>query len=209
MSVEQFDLFGPGDSANAFRPTPLPGQAPASKYGLFLALRPRAADAARLKAPIDELRTVHGSSTAIAVLPASWHVSLLGIASFKETYPESQMEAIGLACEGVVSNPSIAVVHDRLSHFKPSGACVLSCSSQANDAIRHLVARTAAALKRFGVRSQKGGWAHLTIFYDRRHEIADLPLQPSLSWSASEISLVVSHVGSNHHEIWRSWALGQ
>ena len=207
MNDEQFDLLGFSEQKQFFHPTPPPGRKLAKYFELFLALRPQRGDAARLSTDIRSLRQRFGSGAEREVLPHLWHITLSAIAQFDESFPQAKLDAIQAACGGIAC-PVIPVVHDRLIGFAPSGACALLCTQETVQAIRHLRATLAAALKSVGISGKASSPPHLTIFYNKQQPaIAETALAAPITWPAVAFSLVVSHYGLGHHEIVRSWDL--
>ena len=159
-----------------------------------------------MSADIRSLRQRINSGAEREVPPHLWHIILSAIAQFDESFPQAKLDAINAACRGVVC-PAIPIAHDKVIGFQPSGACVLLCTQETEQAIRHLRATLAAALKNVGVSSKASSTPHLTIFYDKHHPTAQTALDVPITWRAVDFSLVISHHGLGHHEIVSSWDL--
>ena len=202
---DQLDLLGFDDAKPHWVPSTPNGRKPASEYELFLALRPDSVGRhAALRVAVEQLQLRYRAPTSKLLKPPLWHVTLLELGKFTGSYSGDALSAIQAACDGVASRP-IAVAHEGLVSFKPSGACVLTCPMDTAQSVALLRQDLAAALKSRGVKCKTPSAPHMTLFYDAAHHLPATALDQPLRWSADGFALLCSHKGLGHHEVVRRW----
>lgn len=177
---------------------PVPGghaRAPAT-CKLFTALFPGPAQARLIAAQADRWRRQHGLS-APCLDAARLHVTLQVIGDYAERPARAVIDAATAALAGV-DEPAIPTCWDRLHSFPGNGALVLRCDATSDQAIAQLRHAVQQALARRGLAARPSSTPHMTLLYDR-HPVAPHPVE-ALRWTATEIALILSHLGRHHHE---------
>jgi len=205
MSDDQLELLAFGDSAPSWVPTTPSGRKPANEYELFLALRPDVSNPhGLLCTACEQLQQQKRTATSKLLRPSVWHITVLELGKFTGTYPGDALKAIEAACSSV-TRPPVEVTHEGLVSFKPSGACVLTCSSDTQQAVAQLRQDLLVALRGRGVKCKSVSTSHMTLFYDRARALPETALAEPLTWTADGFSLLCSHKGLGHHEVVRHW----
>lgn len=202
---DQFGLFAPSPAPSRQVPRPRLKSA-ALRHALFVAIRPDAADAARLVAhsAAQDARLGVGGA---AVEAERLHVSLFGLAEYTGTFPERAVESWLNALDGV-RLPSFEVGFDTVATFGGQGNPLVLRSRDAAlvAGVRELHGAIGRALADAGERLK---WSsdepHMTVSY-RGLRIGDASMAP-VRWTAREFALIDSHVGAHVHEVLASWPL--
>ena len=187
------DLPAPSTPVKTSRATP-----DAPHLSLFFALRPTPEIAARISELAARLRSEHGLSGKL-LAPERLHVTLRAMVD-DEAQLESAMRAGASLMHG-----GLDVSFDRAISFPGSGAFVLRSSDNlpAFGAFRR---QLNLALGDTEAQASRSATPHMTLLYDRRHNIAEQEIDP-IGWHASEFVLVRSHVGQSRHETLAAWPL--
>jgi 2'-5' RNA ligase len=190
--VSQLDLFG-----NAPASAPPPGQS-APPHAFFFALRPSAADAARIDAFSEKLLAEYGVRGK-RLAPERLHISL-------DEVNASMVEAACLAAD-TVCLPAIEVCFDAAMTFS-AGAVVLAGAKGAAglNGVRQLRTTLGCAMADRGFKLRRSYEPHMTLAYDSRNQLAPMTIEP-IAFPLTEFALVKSHVGRTRHEIIRTWTL--
>lgn len=132
---------------------------------------------------------------------ARLHLSIFGLDIFPEPQPGLVAFADAALADAIL--PDCSPFLDRLVR---SAHSMLLTTSGPYDDVRML---QGAILKAYNVTSPKVfaklPKPHLTLRYDQLPAATETI--PALSWTASELVLVESHVGASHHEIRGRWPL--
>jgi 2'-5' RNA ligase len=178
----------------------------ARRHDLFLAIRPDAADAARLAAhAADEDRRLGVGGQPVEA--DRLHVSLFGLVEYADRYPDEAVERWMNALDGVRLG-AFDVVFDTFATFGGQGNPLVLRSTAAAGAagVRELHRLVGIALADAGERLK---WTsdepHMTVSY-RGVRIGDTPVAP-VRWTAREFALIDSHVGAHIHEVLATWPL--
>jgi 2'-5' RNA ligase len=200
--VPEHDLFG--DVPPAAPPVRQPRTAPAQpRHTWFFALRPGAADAARIDAVAARLMALHGV-TGKRTGPDRLHVTL-DLVGHDDLAADTL--AAASAAADAVRLPAFDARFDAAMTFDaPSGPFVL-LGGGGLDAVRALRTALGCALADQGLKLPLPYEPHLTLGYDPRHRVARTPIEP-LAFRCTGFSLVRSHIGLSRHEVLRSWPLG-
>ena len=202
---DQFGLFAP--PAPPSREPPRPRLASnARKHALFLAIRPDAADAARIveRMAAEHARLAIGGGLVEA---GRLHVSLFGLVDYEARYPQEAVARWTSALD-TVRLPPFEVGFDTVATFGGQGnPLVLRSLDPAGVAgVRQLHAAVGRALADSGERLK---WSndepHMTASY-RGRRIGDTAIAP-VTWTAREFALIDSHVGAHLHEVLATWTL--
>ncbi len=179
------------------------GQGPA-RYTLFLALFPGPDDACRCAETAQSLRQLHALNSAV-LATARLHITLHVIAKNATTLPQAVVDTVRCAMAGVTDWPSVPITFDHALSFLRSQAWVLRCDACSDAAVGRLRQALGLALRRAGLPISPSSTPHMTMLYDAR----TLDRQPieALSWTATRLVLVLSHVGCSHHEWMAEWPL--
>lgn len=194
------DLFGEV-------PAPAPRQSLPRKPAVqplhtwFFALRPSAADAARIRSLAERMLAecgITGKSTSAERL----HITLELVG---HDVDDGLVEAACHAADTVQRAP-IEVRFDAAMTFSaPSGPFVL-LGGDGLDAVRELRTELAVAMAERGFSPVRNYEPHMTLGYDSRHRASRSSVDP-LSFRALEFALVKSHIGLSRHEVLRTWPL--
>lgn len=198
---EQFGLPGFDELPPPPSPPPVPPgrAAPVPQHlGLFFALRPTPQVAERIIDLATRLRSEHGL-TGKLLAPERLHVTLRAMVDDEANVESAMRAAAGLAHEG------FGVAFDRAMSFPGSGAFVLR-SSDNLPALAAFRRRLDLAMGDTEAQASRSATPHLTLLYDRRHGIAEHPIEP-IGWQADGFALVRSHVGQGRHETLGAWPL--
>ena len=202
---DQFGLFAAPPEPSRRVPRPQL-KSNARKHALFLAIRPDAADAARLVAHAaaeDARLGLHGGPMEAGRL----HVSLFGLVDYADRYPETAVER-WLSALDTVRVATFEVGFDTVATFGGQGnPLVLRARDPAQVAgVRRLHEAVGVALADAGEQLK---WAsdepHMTVSY-RGLRIPDTAMA-AIRWTAREFVLVDSHVGAHIHEVLERWPL--
>ena len=200
--MTQHDLFG-----DMFAPSPdtegsqLLDLSP--RQTCFFALRPSAADAARLDAQIESLLAAHGVKRK-RVAFERLHITLEPIGN------DEDLARVEAACRAAdtIRMPPIAICLDAAMSYRGSDAFVLRGADGAAglSGIRALRTALGCALADRGFRPSPKYDPHMTLSYDPRQRVDPVAVEP-ISFQAAEFALVKSHVGLTRHEVLRTWPL--
>ncbi len=196
MTVQ--DLFGEVPT-----PSPRPRRAPVAQplHTWFFALRPSAADAARIDAFAEGLLASHGVSGK-RVSAERLHITLDLVGH------DVDEAAVGAACRAAeaVRAAALDACFDAVLTFgTPSGPCVL-VGAAGLDAVRALRTELGCAMADQGFTPARAYEPHMTLCYDPRHRVARTTVAP-IGFRATEFALVKSHIGFSRHEVLRTWPL--
>jgi 2'-5' RNA ligase len=203
---DQFGLFAPPPAPSARRVAGPRLQSNARRHDVFLAIRPDAADAARLAAhaAAESARLGVGGQ---AVEAGRLHVSLFGLAEYASEFPAADV-ARWMAALDTVRIAPFEVAFDLASTFGGQGNPLVMRSREAAGVagVRRLHEAVGIALADTGLRL---GWSndepHMTVSY-RGARIVDSAIAP-VRWTAREFVLIDSHVGAHLHETLERWPL--
>ncbi|HWU84390.1 MAG TPA: 2'-5' RNA ligase family protein [Rhodocyclaceae bacterium] len=173
----------------------------AASHSYFFALRPGAADAARIYAFASALLAMRGISGR-RIAPERLHVTLAWLGQ------ELDAAALTRACNaaGSLHQAALELHFDAAMSFAaPSGPFVLLGDSGL-EAVHALHAALAAALATAGFVLAQDYIPHLTLSYDPRHRAARETIEP-IGFRATEFVLVKSHIGLSRHEVLLRWPL--
>jgi 2'-5' RNA ligase len=202
---DQFGLFA--EPAGPSREVPRPRlKSRARGHALFLAIRPAAADAARIaaRAAMDDARLGIGGA---ALEAGRLHVSLFGLVDYADRYPQEAVAQWMNALDTVRIAP-FEVGFDTVATFGGQGNPLVLRSREAAPVagVRQLHAAVGRALADSGEHLK---WSsdepHMTVSYNGRR-ITDTAVEP-IAWSAREFALIDSHVGAHIHEVLATWPL--
>jgi 2'-5' RNA ligase len=206
-TAEQLNLPGlESVGAGLFRPDVINARrCKPQDYTLFLALFPRPEDAQQIAQAAAALRGQHGLASA-CLPPERLHITLHGIASFRELIPQTHIDA-ARAAAARVSCPPLPITFDHAMSFPASEAFVLCCNASSAAGIARLRQLLALELRRFGLRIKPSGTPHMTMLYDpglvAKHSIAPI------HWTATRYALILSHVKITHHQWIGEWVMPQ
>lgn len=136
---------------------------------------------------------------------ARLHVTLNVIGDYDER-PDHLILDGAMAALATVDQPAMHTRWDHLLSFPGNGALVLRCDSSSDLAIARLRQATHQALAHRRIDAKPSSTPHMTLLYDRQHLVPVHPVEP-LCWAASEISLILSHLGEHFHECLGRWPL--
>ncbi|WP_083444611.1 2'-5' RNA ligase family protein [Herbaspirillum rhizosphaerae] len=201
------DLFGevpPPAAAARPRPSrPRPSVVP-PQHTWFFALRPEAADAARLDAFAEKLLASHGV-TGKRVGPERLHITLELVGHDSDAQVAEMVEAACRAADAV-RFPAIDARFDAAVTFSaPSGPFVLLGGDGLNG-VRELRTALGCALAEHGFAPQRSYEPHMTLGYDPRHRVERIAIDP-VGFQIAHFALVKSHIGLSRHEVLRVWPL--
>jgi RNA 2',3'-cyclic 3'-phosphodiesterase len=139
------------------------------------------------------------------------HMTLHHIGDYPEV-SEQIIETIGKACTiAFTGQPSLEITFDHIMSFsgKPGNLPFVLASPNGNDPLIKLHHRLITELAKVNL-ARLGDFKfvpHVTMLYDRK----SIPVQPiaPISWKASEVVLVLSHLGETKYDLLRSWKLGE
>ncbi len=205
---EQFNLPGfdlpPTPPRHSLAPAALDSARPTHR--LFLAVFPKAHDAAPIAASIAALRQHHGLNGQ-PLQTDRLHTTLHSLGDYVGPVPQVRIDAAMAAASSLV-HPPLQIEFDHALSFAGSGhaakhAFVLCGHDTA--AVSRLVQILGLALKRVGLDPQPSRKPHMTMLYDRR--IIEAHVIEPIRWTASELVLVLSHLGKTHHQWLARWPL--
>lgn len=196
------DLFGdvPVPAARPRESRPRPSVAP-PQHTWFFALRPEAADAARLDAFAERLLASHGV-TGKRVGPERLHITLELVGH------DSDAKVVEAACRAAdaVHFPVMDARFEAAVTFSaPSGPFVL-LGGGGLDGVRELRTALGCAMAEHGFTPQRAYEPHMTLGYDPRHRVERIAIDP-IGFRIAEFALVKSHIGLSRHEVLRVWPL--
>jgi 2'-5' RNA ligase len=173
-------------------------------YGLWMALFPSPEDARRIANPGAALRTQHGL-TGAPLTPDRLHITLLALAGGVNPPQQIVVDAAMAAAAAIVACAPLTIAFDRVLTFAPSNAFVLRCTAHSDAAIARLRNMLAWTLRRRYLRPTLSGTPHMTLSHGSRYvdETAIAPIR----WTATRFALILSHVGTGHHEWIGQWDL--
>lgn len=172
-------------------------------YGLWMALFPGPEDTRRIANAGAALRAQHGLDEAL-LPPDRLHVTLLALAGGINPPPQVVVDAT-VAAAALVACAPLTVDFDRALTFAPSNAFVLRCTAHSDEAIARLRNMLAWTLRRRHLRPTLSATPHMTLLYGSRH-VDETPIAP-ICWTATRFALILSHVGTGHHEWIGQWDL--
>ena len=198
--MSEQDLFGevPKPTSRSQQPR---GPVSQPLHTWFFALRPSAADAARIHAVTGKLLTSHGISGK-RIDPERLHVTLDLVGH------DVDNALVTAACSAAekIRFPVIDVEFDAAMTFStPSGPLVL-LGSNGLGGVRELRTVLGCALAEHGFSPPRTYEPHMTLCYDPRHRMARTTIEP-IAFRAVEFSLIKSHIGYSRHEVLNTWAL--
>lgn len=196
------DLFGevPAPAPRPNRPRKTAVQ---PLHTWFFALRPSAADAARIATFAQELMAAHGV-TGKPIDAERLHVTLELVGHDVEP---AQIERACEAADSVKRAPLDVRFDAAMTFAAPSGPFVL-LGEGGLDAVRELRTALACAMADHGFVPGRSYEPHMTLGYDPRHRVARFSLAPT-SFRAVEFCLIKSHIGFSRHEVLRRWQLAE
>lgn len=200
--VEQ-DLFGdvPAPAPRSRQPRESRPSAVPPKHTWFFALRPDAADAARLEAFAEKLLVSHGV-TGKRVGADRLHITLELVGH------DTDAQTVEAACRAAdaVRFSSIDARFDAAVTFSaPSGPFVLLGGAGLNG-VRNLRTALGCAMAEQGFTPPRTYEPHMTLCYDPRHRVERIAIDPA-GFQIAEFTLVKSHIGLSRHEVLRVWPL--
>lgn len=190
-------------------PPPVPrqrtpqGAAPSPRrHTWFFALRPGAADAARIDAYAMDLVArlgVTGKRSGTDRL----HVTLDLVGR-----DDLAADTLAAACEAAetIRMPSLDARFDAALTFDAHSGPFVLVGGKGLDAVRALRTALHCALVDRGFDLPLPYEPHMTLCYDPRHRVARVPVAP-IVFRARELALVKSHIGQSRHEVVRTWPL--
>jgi 2'-5' RNA ligase len=107
-----------------------------------------------------------------------------------------------------VVHPAVPTRWDQLLSFPGNGALVLRCDARSDLAIAELGQAVQQALARQRLDAEPSSTPQMTLLYDRQRLVPAHPIDP-LCWTATQIALILSHLGKHHHEWLGRWTLHQ
>jgi 2'-5' RNA ligase len=193
----QQDLFGEAPAPRPRQSRPAVARPP---HEWFFAVRPSAADAARIHAYADGLLASHDVSGQ-RVGPDRLHISLDSIGHDVDA---AVLEAAYRAAD-TVRLPAFEAMFEAALSFHPSNAFVL-VGDGGLEAVRPLRTALGCALADQGFSLRSTYEPHMTLCYDRDHRVARTPIAP-IGFRVAGFALVKSHIGFSRHEVLRTWPL--
>lgn len=184
---------------------PVPGgrRRARARYKLFVALFPGPTQALAIARPADHWCQLHALS-APCLATARLHVTLQVIGDYAERPARAIVDA-AIDALATVDQPATRTCWDRLHSFPSNGALVLCCDATSDRSLARLRNAVHQALARQGLKAKPSSAPHMTLLYDRHH-MASHPMEP-VCWTATEIALILSHLGRHHHEWLGRWPL--
>jgi len=192
---DQTDLFGSEEPP----PTPV---SDGGRQTLFYAQIPPPSACELISSRGESLRSCHGLGGKLLAADRM-HITLVFLAESIGPMPVATIEAARAAAASVRHRP-LDIVLDQALSFPTSHAFVLSGSESA--AVADFCKVLASPLKRYGLKPRPAGTPHLTLLYDRQHQVEAHPIDP-IRWTAASFSLVLSHVGKTLHDHLGAWPL--
>ena len=186
-------------------PTPEPQPA---KYGLFLAVFPDEHTARYIYELATKLRHKHRLSGSVRPLN-HLHISLPCLSNVRGELSQ-MMQWVDRACQATAdTNPSFEITFDRVLSFRRGEPMkqplVLVGSKDGNAELRAFHRLLVAKLSGRGDANPKFT-PHMTLLYDQH--INEETVSPVVRWRATEIVLVLSHVGETKYDRLGCWMLG-
>lgn len=200
------DLFGDvPEPVPAVRPRQPRSRVPSSKHNWFFALRPDAADAARIDALAHSLVTSLGLRPRSRIGPDRLHITLELVGH------DINANVVDAACRAadILSLPPFVVRFEAAWTFPaPNGPFVLLCPKGSDGLKGAHQLRTAlgCAMADQGFRPGQSYEPHMTLCYDERHRVDLMGINP-IDVRFTEFSLVKSHIGFSRHEVLQTWVL--
>lgn len=200
------DLFGDlPEPAPAARPRQARPPATQPQHTWFFALRPDAADAARIDGFAQRLLTSLGLRPGKRIGPDRLHITLELVGH------DIEADVVEAACRAADSLrlPPFEVRLDAARTFPaPSGPFVLLSpeGSEGLQGAHRLRTALAFAMADQGFKPGRSYQPHMTLCYDPRHRVDLLGIEP-FSVRFAAFSLVKSHIGLSRHEVLHTWAL--
>lgn len=199
----QGSLFGDDESAPVRPGLAVDPGGDGREQTLFFALVPPPEVARRLVEGVPALQRQHGLNGR-PIGAERLHVTLCAAAKAQGCdMPVEFIEAARAAANGLRHAP-IELDFDHAETFTNSGAVVLTGAGNAG--VTALSRLLAGPLKRNGLAGEGGSSPHVTLFYDKRHRLEAVPVEP-VSWISAEFVLFVSHVGQSHYDELGRWPL--
>lgn len=198
--MTQHDLFGgsapPAPALWRSAPQDL------SRQDCFFALRPSAADVARVDAEIECLLAAQGVKGK-RVTADRLHITLEPIGWADD------VESVEAACRAadMVRMPAVDIKLDVAMTYRPDAFVLVGAEGASGLAgVHHLRTALGCALADRGFRPKAKFNPHMTLSYDPRSRVDSLAIEP-ISFRATEFVLIKSHLGQSRHEVLRTWAL--
>ena len=197
------DLFGdvPAPVAQPRQARKTRPQAAPPQHTWFFALRPDAADAARLDAFAETLLALHGV-IGKRVGPDRLHITLELVGH------DSEASVVEAACRAAdaLRFPAIDARFDAAVTFSaPSGPFVL-LGGEGLNGVRELRTALGCALAEHGFNPSRNFEPHMTLCYDPRNRVERIAID-AIGFQIAEFALVKSHIGLSRHEVLRVWPL--
>ncbi len=193
--------------APSFRPEASPGGRTADHHLLFFALLPPSAVALRACAAAGELRRIHHLREP-AVASDKLHITLQPVVAFEKAMPDLIIRAAVDAAAGLAAAcRPVDLSFDQAGSMgiRAPTALALRCHADTECAIAALRGPLVHALRRHGFELQQHRSPHMTLVYGTEL-LARQAIEP-IRWTATRLSLVLSHHGCAHHEHIGSWPL--
>jgi RNA 2',3'-cyclic 3'-phosphodiesterase len=171
--------------------------APSATDGLFFAVRPDAAAAARIHALALRFGKVYGL-TGKPRPPEVLHVTLRFLGEHNGLPPQLVNKALAMA-KGLHGAP-FELAFDQVMSFENKGIPPLVLCRE--DACAPL-----DALRRQLGDASRGFKPHVTLLYDRKM-ITLQEVAPPVAWRVTEVLLIHSLIGRTHHEMLARYPLG-
>lgn len=198
--MTQHDLFG--GSIPLLPPGGRSGPQDLSRQDCFFALRPSAADVARIAPLIEHLLVAQGIKGK-RVTADRLHITLEPIGWADD------VESVEAACRAAdtVRMPAVDVTLDAAMTYRPDAFVLVGADGSSGLAgVHDLRTALGCALADRGFRPKAKFNPHMTLSYDPRSRLDSLAIEP-ISFRATEFALVKSHLGQSRHEVLRSWPL--
>jgi 2'-5' RNA ligase len=196
--VAEQDLFGDVPPSLA-RPRQPRQRAVPPQHTWFFALRPAAADAARLDANAEILLASHGIAGR-RVGPERLHITLELVGH------DADAPLVEAACRAAdaVRFTDIEARFDAVMTFSAPNGPVVLLGTDGLNGVRELRKVLSHALGRQGFTPKTAYEPHMTLCYDPRNRMQRIPIEP-IGFRIAEFALVKSHIGFSRHEVVRVW----
>jgi 2'-5' RNA ligase len=174
-----------------------------ARYKLFVALFPGPTQALAIAQLADHWHQLHALS-APRLAAERLHVTLQVLGDYVERPAHAVVDA-AMSALATVDQPATRTCWDRLLSLPSNGALVLRCDASSDQVVARLRNAVQRALARQGLYAQPSSTPHMTLLYDRHH-VAPQFIGP-VCWTATEIALILSHLGKHHHQWLGRWPL--
>lgn len=174
------------------------------RYKLFVAVFPQTAVAQAIAQRTGQWCQQHGLRASL-LDAARLHVTLHVIGDYDER-PAQSVVSGAMAGLASVDLPALNTRWDHLLSFPGNGALVLRCDARSDLAIAGLRDATHRALAIQRIDARPSSTPHMTLLYDRAHLVPAHPIEP-FCWAATEITLILSHLGQHLYQCLGRWPL--